>query len=327
MRPHIAVRRQPSPSGQLDPQVLCRVIEQQHFPDFGFHQLLSAFYEPWEDADYLVHATLRHRFNRKQQRQTLLARPCGDEGSQIFRTAREMWAKVFCRSDSLGMARPIGFLAEQGLLLQFLPDGPSLASLMQQRREVLLVQGVRSYARWLAKLHASRRHLEAPAIRLDRDTITAVDGAAETIRHYRPDHEANVTDIAARLRAMMRHARNPHLPTLGHHRLDHIVYHQDVLSPMQFNAVALADPALDIGGVIGHLQLSALKYYGAYTAADPLIQTFLSEYRRHGNRVAPAGYEPYQAYAIFRHAARALGRGGFDALRVGLWLDKARSLL
>src|SRR4051812_32667222 len=106
----------------LDPHVLCRHIEQQRFPDLGFFDILSGLYEAWEAPDYLIHLRLRHRMTRTQQRQTLIARPCGEAGALTFRVARELWAKVFCRSEQLGMGRPLGFIEDQGLLLQFLPD-------------------------------------------------------------------------------------------------------------------------------------------------------------------------------------------------------------
>ena len=130
-------------------------------------------------------------------------------------------------------------------------------------------------------------------------------------------------EIGARLKPNLTPRVNPLLPTLGHPHLEHVIFHNDVLAPLEYGDVALGDPAYDLGLVIAQLHVTTLHYHGCYAPLEPLLEAFEAEYRRHGGLEHLGRVRGYVAYGLVTHAARHPA----DPHRVSQWLDKAGSLL
>jgi hypothetical protein len=327
MRADLHGGRSTSAPAILNPSAFCRLLDEQRFPDLGFLEIVSAQYAPWADPDYLVHLTLRHQVTRQPVKQTLIVRNCGDNAETVFRAARELWARVFCRSETLSMAMPLGTLADKGLLLQVLPQGPTLLDLLQDRRDSLFHAGVRTWARWLAKLHDARQGCEALPIRLDSELRQELAEAHRRIVATCPTLQGLADSVAEDLHHTLSASPNPLLPTLGSSHLDRFYFHNEVFSPVDFDGAALGDPAADIGFACADLELAILQATSSQDTADRAVDSFVSEYRRHG------GAEPFGRigrYRALRHVLQireALQAGPIDPQQISLWLVRAQAFL
>jgi hypothetical protein len=311
----------------VNPSTFCRLLDEQCFPDLGFLEIVSAQYAPWADPDYLVHLTLRHQVTRQPVKQTLVVRNLGDNAETVFRAARELWARVFCRSETLGMALPLGTLPQKGLMLQVLPDGPSLADLLQDRRDSLFRTGVRTWARWLAKLHDAEQSCESLPIRLDSELRQELSNAQEQIRQACPSVKALLDSLVEDLHHTLSGSPNPLLPTIGSTDPARIRFQKEVLTPIDFHAAALGDPAADIGMACADLELAVLQATGSQETADRTVESFTSEYHRHGGAEPFVRFGPYRAYRHVMQIRDSLRDGAIDPQHIGRWLMRAQSFL
>lgn len=319
--------RRPAAPAVVNPSTFCRLLDEQGFPDLGFLEIVSAHYAPWADPDYLVHLTLRHQVSRQPVKQTLVVRNLGDEAETVFRAARELWARIFCRSETLGMALPLGTLAQRGLMLQVLPDGPSLVDLLQDRRDSQFRAGVASWARWLAKLHDKAHRCEALPIRLDSERRQDLAEAQAVIRQAYPSVAGELDELVEALHQCLSLGPNPLLPTIGSTDPARIRFQKDVLTPLDFQAAALGDPAADLGLACADLERAVLRVGGSQEAADRAVETFMAEYRRHGGAEPFTRFGPYRAYRHVLQVRESLTAAPEPPAAVARWLKRAQTFL
>lgn len=327
MRTEFPSGRPLSAPAVVNPTTFCRLLEEQCFPDLGFMEIVSAQYAPWADPDYLVHLTLRHQVSRQPVKQTLAVRNLGDDADNVFRAARELWARIFCRSETLGMAMPLGTLPQKGLLLQVLPDGPSLLDLLKDRRDSLFRSGIGTWARWLARLHDPAHRCESLPIRLDSELRQELATAQAAIRQACPSIKGLLDSLVEDLHHALSGSPNPLLPTIGSTDPARIRFHKEVLTPIDFHAAALGDPAADLGMACADLERAILLVGGSQDAADRAVETFMAEYRRHGGAEPFARFAPYRAYRHVMQLHEALQAGALDPQHIGHWLMRAQSFL
>jgi hypothetical protein len=327
MRADLHGGRPLSASPILNPVAFCRLLAEQAFPDLGFMEIVSARYAPWADPDFLVHLTLRHQVSRQPVIQTVIVRHCGDDAETAFRAARELWARVFCRSETLGMALPLGTLPGRGLMLQVMPAGPSLSDLLQDRRDSQFHAGVRTWARWLARLHGAKQGCEALPIRLESDLREELTAAAKAIRQACSSVRSLLDSLVEDLHLSLAASPNPLLPTLGLTDPARLRFHEDVLSPLDLHAAGLGDPAADVGMACADLELTVLQAMGSQDTANQVVAAFTSEYRRHGGAEPVIRSRTYRACRQVLHIRDALREGRVEPQQISLWLAKAQSLL
>ncbi|MBC7541138.1 MAG: phosphotransferase [Candidatus Sericytochromatia bacterium] len=314
----------------LNAAAFCRLLEHQRFPDLGFLEIVAASEAPWNDPNYRVHLTLRHQVTREPVRKTIIVRAIGDASETVFRSARELWARIFCCSDTLSMGMPLGFVPERGLFVQCLPEGPTLLDLMRDRRESQLTAGIRTLARWLAKLHDTQQGCEALPIRLDSDLRQELHDAHGIIASRLPQHRQQITAIADSLHRSLAMTPNPLLPTLGAVHLDQIHFHNEVLAPVNFTKTGLGDPAADLGMTCAAIEQAVLQVQGvpaSQGAMDRLLETFSSEYRRHGGTEPFNRVKQYMAFAYVLHVAEAIKRVPVDSQWARARIDRAAALV
>jgi aminoglycoside phosphotransferase (APT) family kinase protein len=225
------------------------------------------------------------------------------------------------------MALPLGTLPAKGLLLQVLPAGSTLLDLLQDRRDSQFHAGVRTWARWLAKLHDAKQGCEALPIRLDSELRQDLTAAHQQIVQACPSVRGLLDSLVEDLHLTLSASPNPLLPTLGSSNLDRLHFHQEVLSPIDFQAAALGDPAADIGMACADLELAVLQATNSQDAADRAVDAFVSEYRRHGGAEPFGRIGRYRAYRHVMQIGDALTEGTVDPQQISLWLARGQSFL
>src|SRR5437870_1857706 len=185
----------------------------------------------------------------------------GEEGARVFRVATQVGKWLAQHGQGVTSVRPLANVAEDGVVLY---PGLSGVPLSDQLRRP--GQGVaRCLQRTGAALHAL--HHLPPTV---AGPLHLHDFAAEVSKIARASDHISVLlpSVGAVIGALLDRARELHdrLPqepptfTHGDFKSDHVWAVPGGLTLIDFDSSELADPALDIGKFLAHLQLSHLTY-------------------------------------------------------------------
>lgn len=237
-----------------------------------------------------------------------------NRGENIFLNWRELWQRA-CENEArtgepLGMAEPLAYFPELGMVLQRAVSGRRLAeiSVYADRRLAM-----RSIARNLATLHS------LPAAVGEKKTFT---DHLKKYCHPGPQVLLDACPELAPLVEVILHGLavdeglSPACPVHGDLNLTQIFIAAERAWFVDFDGLCLADPALDIGNFLMTLQV----HYGP--DYESLAEFFLEEYKARRSLRMLTGLRTYQAFACLRRAMICT-----RAPAVPAWRQQVRQLL
>jgi hypothetical protein len=217
------------------------------------------------------------------------------KGQQVFADMQRLSADGFGDGSDLTIPRPIAFLPEDNVLL--MEDAPG--KLLAERPAGELRHGAATAGRILGKLHRSafrppRRH------RAD-DEIALLEPRIALVSRIHPGLEGLAAAALAALRPALASCADADL--VPSHR---DFYDKQVLlaggraTLIDFDTYCMADPALDIGNFLAHLELARLQ---GLMPGDGLADGFMEGYRRTAGALPSGGpVSAYEAASLLRLA-------------------------
>lgn len=197
------------------------------------------------------------------------------DGAEAFECMSRLWAGGFARDPRLTIPEPLAYIPELRLLLQGRAPGNSLYVHLDKLAAALPL--VRLAARWLAKLH--RASLEsAPLLPADyeqRKLSSYRDALVETC----PSFAARIEHLTERTLASLGMLRLRHaVPTHGDFQPKNIHIWRKRVTVIDFDRIALAHPARDLGHFIGQSMTMSYVRTGSFRDIEPWTAAFLDEY-------------------------------------------------
>ncbi len=238
---------------------------------------------------------LRGRVKRdgRPSRHWVIGKVYRDErGLRLFQLQQRMWADGFGPDapDRIHVPRPLAYIPEMRMLAQVRAAGATLNDLIGEGNVGRLVE--RS-ARGLAKLHGASAFRSAksgePATRpaaglletyLLQDELENLDLFTEEILETRPDSQPAIAPLRDALQAWGR--RLPRLETPAPVHRD--FYYSQVLfdgprvTLIDFDLLALGDPAVDVANFAAHLYFLGLDRLGRLDALAGEADSFVEAY-------------------------------------------------
>lgn len=218
-----------------------------------------------------------------------------ERGSRLFALQEALWRDGFGANaaDMIFVPRPLAYVPKMRMLLQEKAPGKTLNELAL--RSPILSQVARC-AEGLAKLHNSHAFSAAPAVERSvendsrpalqpyslEDELRNLDSYTEDLRQSRPVSYADLVVLREGLFAWA-----DALPPLGAavpiHRdfyYSQLLFDGPRLTLIDFDLVALGDPAIDVANFIAHLHFLGLDHFDSLHALDAEADRFLEVYAR-----------------------------------------------
>jgi hypothetical protein len=199
------------------------------------------------------------------------------EGTRTYDVMRELWAQGFADDPDLRIAEPLAWIPELQLLLQAPATGHALYEHMDDPAGAL--DEVRATGRWLAKLHAMPGGTIAP-LPADHETRKLTTYCTELSRAL-PGSAARIAALTASVLDALRGAgRVPVVPTHGDYQAKNIYVSRGQVTVIDWDRVALAHPARDVGHFIGQSMTMSYSRAGSFDAISSWNEAFLEGYRQ-----------------------------------------------
>lgn len=214
------------------------------------------------------------------------------QARRVYHNLDLLWNQVFGKATTWGTPRPVGLLAEWGLLLYEPVGGQPLDALL------LTEQGGYWLAQtggWLAHLHRQRLPLEK---RFDfASELTNLRHWAAVVTEALPVTAATCTRLVAYLtRATAQLDFTAQTPIHKDFHYQHVLVSAagtNRLQVIDFDEMRLGDPNFDLAHFCANLHLLALRQAADPQQWQPLEQAFLHSYARH------TGWQPGQRFTYF----------------------------
>lgn len=259
--------------------------------------------------------TLRYDFSNNS---TIYAKAYTDAlGSNSYTALRSMWMDGFGENATLRVPEPLGFIADEKLLLMRRVEGIPLAQhLFGGTPKVILVKAARAAAQWLAQLHSSDMpflEIEPACERIKLFKLS--DMMAKAAAAY-PSQASLLLELLQKIRSLAPRENSTILvPTHGQYTPANIFLQADQASVIDLDRLCLSDPAKDVAMFVHRVRSLLFKDADNTTTADLIVREFLGEYKRLAprNLVNLAYYRGL--YALKGFAKIAKDRGPDDPLR------------
>jgi aminoglycoside phosphotransferase (APT) family kinase protein len=227
--------------------------------------------------------------------------------------ARTVYSAVRQLAGALPVARPIAIDDQLHLVLQEAAPGVDLRHPLAEGR----LEVVESAARWLATLHQTPPPAALKTMTVRHETRKAarwcerIAGAVDTAL-ARP-----VSDTTAGLRALA-DALGPFQPALMHKDFyyAHVLCEDDRIAVIDFDEMAVGDPAFDVGHFLAHLENLAYRATGSPDGYRPAASAFLHTYEKEQAPIEPARLRFYRTYTFLKLAATEVDRRRGDWRRI-----------
>jgi aminoglycoside phosphotransferase len=222
--------------------------------------------------------TLRYDFGPEN---VLFAKMYVDElGTWCSEVNRALWNTGFNGAGRYRVPEPIGFLADQKLLVMRGVPGKALGTAFDGDTTIDLVDGSREAAEWLAALHRSSLRMGAPD--RDWDSLKLFRLASRLIKAVASHPEK--LDVVRELMDLL-DQRTAKLPANRKFVLTHGRYHHDhvFLSPEATGVIDLdrcrpSDPAKDAAEFVRVFRMTAFKEAFDMDRAEQATAAFLDTY-------------------------------------------------
>jgi hypothetical protein len=247
-------------------------------------------------------------------------------GAYAHEVLTYLWARGFQEDAAYAVPRPLGFLAEQCLLLQGKAPGTPLANWLHHHPAG--PEGARAAARWLVHLH------NLPPT---PDPIFRQTDPTATLERYRHELQAVLPAQAARLdrlfdRLLQRLRESATRHPLGfihgdYHALN-IFLSDSQVTVIDFDTFGLGEPAQDVGYFLAQNAIQAwLRHRDLHLADEPGC-AFVAEYTAQGQTLLWPRVAVYVARTFLQSLHYELCVLHTDNQEVAsLWLDLAEDAL
>jgi tRNA A-37 threonylcarbamoyl transferase component Bud32 len=258
-----------------------------------------------------------------------------ERGKQIYEVMRLLRRNGFDGTGGHSVPQPLGYFPRARLVMMEKAGGSLLRQWIYNPHTDWPAM-MPPVARWLAKLHAS-------AIRVSR-RLTAKEETS-TIQGWQADLEASDAPwldhergrIGALLREILerlsqRDRRDERL-IHGDCHLENILVRNGEVTVIDWEHAAMADPAVDLGYLLGQVEIQSDRYWwskGLASSLDAarLTSALLDEYQRTAPRSSLALLPVYQARTYVQHIVHTVRmKGREDPSHVTRWLDRAADRL
>jgi hypothetical protein len=217
------------------------------------------------------------------------------KGQRVFADMQRLRADGFGVGSDLTIPRPIAFLPDANLLLMEDVPGKLLADLSRGEQQA----GTRAAGRILGKLHTST--FRPPRRHGAEDEIALLEPWVALVSRIHPDLEALATRALLAVRPALPACADTELTPSHRDFYDKQILLADGRATLiDFDTHCMADPALDIGNFLAHLELARLQ---GIMPVDGLEGGFLDGYRRTaGTLPRDARLAAYRAASLLRLA-------------------------
>jgi aminoglycoside phosphotransferase (APT) family kinase protein len=200
-------------------------------------------------------------------------------GPARYSVLRRLWENGFGPGSSLRVPEPLGFCAEENLLLMRAVRGRPLASLLLHEPIEQVLPGVQGAARWLARLHASAL---ADIPREPACNRVKAFELADRLGKAAAAHPADVTmllDCLQRLRTLTPDTLIALVLTHGQYTPANVFVDGPDLVVIDLDRVSLSDQAKDVALFLSRMSALRAKEAGRSAEAEQLVDEFLDVYR------------------------------------------------
>jgi aminoglycoside phosphotransferase (APT) family kinase protein len=258
-----------------------------------------------------------------------------ERGQQIYEVMRELRRSGFDGASGLSVPQPLGYFPRVRLVMMEKAGGSLLRQWIYNPRTDWPAV-IRPVARWLAKLHGSGVRVsrqfsvkeESNAIQGWLADVNASD--ASWLSHEKERIGALLREILAR--QSRQDPRNVGL-IHGDCHTENILVRGGEVTVIDWEHAAMADPALDLGFLLGQVEIQSDRYWwarGLKSPLDPAALTgaLLGEYCRTAPRPSLSLLPVYQARTYVRHVVHTVRmKGKEDPSHVTRWLNRAADRL
>jgi tRNA A-37 threonylcarbamoyl transferase component Bud32 len=233
-----------------------------------------------------------------------------DRGQAVFENMRQLWQAA--TGTSFGMAEPLAYLPELGMVLQSCVPGKKLGDFLPEED---LSAAIKKVAVNLAALHGLA--VSAGEKRgLDDHLLKYCHPGPEVLSAALPESAPRVENLLAGLREDKALAEAPLCPVHGDLNLAQIFIAKERAWFIDFDGFCLSHAALDLGNFLVTLQVHFAEQY------ETLSRTLLESYLKTRSPEMLTGLRTYQAFAYLRRAVICA-----RAQAVPEWRQQARRLL
>jgi len=254
---------------------------------------------------------------------------------QIYQLLEALWQAGFGDSETLAIPQPLGYWKRLNLMLSDKAPGLPLKQWIYNP-DADWPGLLRRVAAWLAKLHNSRVKV-AQQFTIEKEIDTLNGWMADLIASDQPWLSVEKQRIELLLREIItcqRIIRSGDLClTHGDFHPENIFIRGCRVTVIDFEHSSMGDPAIDLGYLIGQIDLQSDRHWLRRSKSNPfdierLAELLLEEY--HCLRpAADLGRVPlYRARTYMKHLMYTVRmKGTEDSTNITLWLDKAAACL
>lgn len=242
-----------------------------------------------------------------QYKKTVIGKVFHDQkGINQFNLQRDLWMKGFNPElDAITVPEPIAYIPELHMLLQEQAPGSTLDGYLSAST---FEDNIRSSAAAISKLHTSDIK-PIKTYSLDSE-LANLRQWTEELCQLRPEYATSFRGQLIRLESLADHLPSSKLAPV--HRDFHygqILFSESRITLIDFDLLALGDPAIDVANFAAHLQFLAVQFLPEPHDLDRMAELFIKEYKKCRHAVKfDARLMFYEAATFFRLAYVALTR-------------------
>jgi aminoglycoside phosphotransferase (APT) family kinase protein len=203
------------------------------------------------------------------------------QGPLAYRLLWHLWQHGFDPSNLQRVPQPLGYVAEEKILLMRAAEGTPLDSLFVVAPIEQAKRGARAAARWLCKFHATEISFLPAELPCERIEIFKVASLLAKVAAGSPRKAPLLLELNHLFRDMAPSSNAPTklVPLHGQFRPAHVFLEGDRVTVIDLDKIRLSDPAKDVARFIHVLKRSFFEDRGDVERAELLAREFESEYR------------------------------------------------
>ncbi len=235
-----------------------------------------------------------------------------DDGPAVHQKLQAVRAAGLGAGSPHQAVEPLAWYGEEKVLLCRGAPGRPLSELLGGPGEQLAGASARAGA-WLARLHGSELRIGAPQSLLVTGELTSLAKRLSKVAADHPDYVDTALGMLERLDALTRDTVDGVLAqSHGQYRPIHVFLTEDVVTVIDLDRSAPADPARDVAEFLHRLRLGVHSATGEVGRADEPCAAFLDAYRAALGDRPLANLRFHWARYVFHSLNRKIKTGDAD---------------